>query len=64
MYFFQMANYLSAVDRIKRAKTAKDLKRVRKGFSNDHAVGLLSDNQLSRLDIMICDKLSQVEAIQ
>ena len=57
-----MTNYLSAVDRIKRAKTAKELKRASKGFTNIHAVGQLSDHQLSRLDIMICDKLNQLEA--
>ncbi len=57
-----MNNYLSAVDRIKRAKTAKELKRASKGFANVHAVGQLSDRELARLDIMICDKLNNLGA--
>lgn len=53
-----MSNYQSAIERIKKANTLQDLFRVGEGLERVHKIGHLTDNEFSRLDLMICDKIN------
>jgi hypothetical protein len=51
------SNFKSAVARIKKAKSAKDLKKLEVSFDRVYKVGALTDKELGQLDTMIGDKL-------
>ena len=53
-----MSNYQSAIERIKKANTLQDLFRVGEGLERVHKIGHLTDNELSRLDQLMCDKIN------
>ena len=54
------SNFKSAVARIKKAKSAKDLKKLEVSFDRVYKVGALTDKELGQLDTMIGDKLKKL----
>jgi hypothetical protein len=55
-----MSNYKSAIKRINHATGVDDLERVERGLKNVHAIGHLTDSELMRLDIKMCDRIDQL----
>jgi len=56
------SNFKSAVARIKKAKSAKDLKKLEKSFERVYKqTGALTDKEFGQLDDMISDKLVKIE---
>ena len=55
-----MSNYRSAIKRINHASCSVELERVERGLNNVHAIGHLTDNELMRLDIKICERIDQL----
>jgi hypothetical protein len=53
-----MSNYKSALKRILNANTDADIDRVWRGLVNVHAIGHLTDNELMKLDLKICDRIT------
>jgi hypothetical protein len=51
------SNFKSAVARIKKTKSVKDLKKLEVSFDRVYKVGALTDKELGQLDTMIGDKL-------
>ena len=52
-----MSNYKSALKRILNANTYAEIDRVWRGLVNVHAIGHLTDNELMKLDLKICDRI-------
>ena len=55
-----MSNYRSAIKRINHASCSVELERVERGLNNVHAIGHLTDNELMRLDIKLCERTDQL----
>ena len=56
------SNFKSAVARIKKAKSAKDLKKLEKSFERVYKqTGALTDKEFGQLDDMISDKLVKLD---
>ena len=55
-----MSNYRSAIKRINHASCSAELERVERGLNNVHAIGHLTDNELMRLDIKLCERTDQL----
>ena len=53
-----MSNYKSALKRILNANTDAEIDRVWRGLVNVHAIGHLTDNELMKLDLKICDRIT------
>tara|TARA_R110000824_G_scaffold64997_1_gene169651 strand:+ start:413 stop:595 length:183 start_codon:yes stop_codon:yes gene_type:complete len=51
-----MSNYTSAVKRINKADTIKDLKNLEKSFKNIYRYGFFTVNEFMRLDGKIVDR--------
>jgi hypothetical protein len=55
-----VSNYKSALKRILNANTDAEIDRVWRGLVNVHAIGHLTDSELMRLDIKICERIDQL----
>ena len=55
-----MSNYRSAISRINYAQCLTELDTVEQGLKNVHAIGHLTDNELMRLDIKLCERTDQL----
>ena len=53
-----MSNYKAALDRIDRAQTVEDLRRVSTGLTRVYDIGQLTDGEFLRLDLKLCDKIN------
>jgi hypothetical protein len=56
------ANYKALSDRIRKAKTVKELQHLDMVSTNLYDLGLLTVNQLSRLDTKIMERIAEVTA--
>ena len=59
-----MNNYESALRRINKAKTIKELQKVETGISRVHDAGFFTDHQFMRLDENIVDQYIRFEGVK
>ena len=59
-----MTNYQTALNRINHASTIKELESLEKSFDRIHQGGFLTDSELTRLDLKLCDKKDLINAFE